>query len=327
MFERNKDRMENHTYIFIFLTALLLAPATGCRAMAALTDSLRRTTVGTEKKDWEMLREKVAADSHVPDRTEVLQLIDYHRDAPARCEKLLRRLNGGKAYRYIVAYILPVLSIPVRKPLPALSAREATPIYIKAGSDLPRRISAEAAGEQEPKQPVRARRTLLAVKNNLLYDLALAPNLELEVPLGKRWSVNAEYKCPWWASEAKKRCYQLLSGGVEGRYWPGNRRHRRPLTGHFLGVYAEGGRYDFQFHVEGCQGDYYVASGLTYGYAKQIARHFSLEFSLGIGYLATSYRRYVSFRESLVRTDTGSYRGVMPTKAKISLVWLLTSGR
>lgn len=319
--------MENPVYIFLLLTVFFLVPATDSHALTALTGVSRRTQIGTERKDWILLRERVAADSQVPDREEVLQLIDYHRHHPARCERLLRRLNGGKAYRYIIMSILPLLHIPVKKPLPALSVAEATPIYIKAGSVLPGRISANVPVVQERKPHAKERRTLLALKNNLVYDLALAPNLELELPVGRRWSVNAEYKCPWWVNSAKKLCYQLLSGGVEGRYWLGNRTCRRPLTGHFLGVYAEGGSYDFQFHAEGYQGDYYMASGLTYGYAKQIARHFSLEFSFGIGYLSTTYRRYVSFRESLVRTDTGSYRGVMPTKAKISLVWLLTSGR
>ena len=38
-------------------------------------------------------------------------------------------------------------------------------------------------------------KTVLALKNNLLYDLALAPNIEVELPLGKRWSLNVEYKC------------------------------------------------------------------------------------------------------------------------------------
>lgn len=122
--------MENHVYIFILLTALLLVPATGSHATAALTDTLRRTHIGTERKDWILLREKVEADLHTPDREEVLLLLDYHRNHPSRCEKLLRRLNGGKAYRYIVAHILPRLYIPLRKPLPALSAAEATPIYI-----------------------------------------------------------------------------------------------------------------------------------------------------------------------------------------------------
>ncbi len=83
-------------------------------------------------------------------------------------------------------------------------------------------------------------RTVLALKNNLLYDLALAPNIEVEIPLNRRWSVNAEYKCPWWLNSSREFCYQLLSGGVEGRCWLGNRKRRNRLAGHFIGAYAEG---------------------------------------------------------------------------------------
>ena len=36
-------------------------------------------------------------------------------------------------------------------------------------------------------------KTILAVKN-LLYDIALAPNIEIEVPIERQWSLNAEYK-------------------------------------------------------------------------------------------------------------------------------------
>ena len=117
-------------------------------------------------------------------------------------------------------------------------------------------------------------KTVLALKNNLLYDLALAPNIEVELPLGKRWSLNVEYKCPWWSDSGCNFCYQLLSGGMEGRCWLGNRQKRDRLTGHFIGLYAEGGIYDFQLRGDGYQGKYYGAAGVTYGYARQLARLF-----------------------------------------------------
>lgn len=79
--------------------------------------------------------------------------------------------------------------------------------------------------EYETKQDSTGR-TVLAVKNNLLYDIALAPNIEIEVPIGRQWSLNAEYKCPWWSDSSKEICYQLLSGGIESRFWLGNRTGR-----------------------------------------------------------------------------------------------------
>lgn len=80
---------------------------------------------------------------------------------------------------------------------------------------------------------------MLALKNNLLYDLALAPNIEIEIPVGKRWSVNMEYKSPWWSNSSKEICYQLISGGIESRYWLGNRELHNRLNGHFFGLYIE----------------------------------------------------------------------------------------
>lgn len=159
---------------------------------------------------------------------------------------------------------------------------------------------------------------MLAVKNNLLYDLALAPNLEIEIPVGRRWSLNAEYKCPWWLNSKHNFCYQLLSGGVEGRCWLGNRQKRNRLTGHFVGLYAEGGTYDFQWKGDGYRGDYYGAAGVTYGYARQLARHLSLEFSLGIGYLTTEYKKYTPYEGDIVWTTSGRYNFIYPTKAKVS---------
>lgn len=71
-----------------------------------------------------------------------------------------------------------------------------------------------------------------------------------------------------------------------------------PLGGTFHWSLCRRGIYDFQFKGDGYQGRYYAASGLTYGYAKQIARHLSFEFSLGIGYLTTEYKKYTPYEET-----------------------------
>ena len=168
---------------------------------------------------------------------------------------------------------------------------------------------------------------MLALKNNLLYDLALAPNIEIEIPIGKRWSVNMEYKSPWRSNSSKEICYQLISGGIESRYWLGNRELHNRLNGHFFGLYAEGGIYDFQFKGDGYQGKYYGAAGFTYGYSTSVSRHLALEFSLGIGYLTTEYQKYTPYEGSLVWMSSGNYTFIGPTKAKISLVWVITKKR
>ena len=171
------------------------------------------------------------------------------------------------------------------------------------------------------------RRPLLALKTNLLFDAALMPNVEIEVPVGKRWSVNGEYAFPWWQFDRGKYCMQVLMGGLEGRYWLGrkSREDREVLTGHFLGLYAGGGKYDLQWGEKGYQGEFFIAAGVSYGWATRIARHLHLEFNIGIGLLRTDYRHYHARDnyQTLLWQENGKYTWFGPTKAKISLVWLL----
>ena len=172
------------------------------------------------------------------------------------------------------------------------------------------------------------RRPLLALKTNLLFDAALMPNVEIEVPVGKRWSVNGEYAFPWWQFDRGKYCMQVLMGGLEGRYWLGSRKSREDrevLTGHFLGLYAGGGKYDLQWGEKGDQGEFFIAAGVSYGWATRIARHLHLEFNIGIGLLRTDYRHYHARDnyQTLLWQENGKYTWFGPTKAKISLVWLL----
>ena len=172
------------------------------------------------------------------------------------------------------------------------------------------------------------RRPLLALKTNLLFDAALMPNVEIEVPVGKRWSVNGEYAFPWWQFDRGKYCMQGLMGGLEGRYWLGSRKSREDrevLTGHFLGLYAGGGKYDLQWGEKGYQGEFFIAAGVSYGWATRIARHLHLEFNIGIGLLRTDYRHYHARDnyQTLLWQENGKYTWFGPTKAKISLVWLL----
>lgn len=176
--------------------------------------------------------------------------------------------------------------------------------------------------------PGKTKRPLFALKTNLLFNIALMPNVEIEVPIGKRWSVNGEYMFPWWLLKDNRYCLEILSGGLEGRYWLGNsqnREQREVLTGHFVGLYAGGGKYDLQWKENGYQGEFFIAAGISYGWATRIARNLHLELNIGIGLLRTDYRHYHAQNnyQTLLWQENGNYTWFGPTKAKISLVWLL----
>ena len=278
-------------------------------------------------ENWQEFRRLITEDRELPNRDEVLQILDRVPDAD-RCKALLRKLDGGSSYRYINDRLLRYLrnasvctvwmrpeTLPALPPpaAPRLEQTLRTPV-----AEIPATPSAR------PLSAVR-KRPLFALKTNLLFDAALMPNVEIEVPLGKRWSLNAEYMFPWWLFEDGKYALQILMGGLEGRYWLGSRNRREVLTGHFLGLYAGGGKYDLQWKESGYQGEFFIAAGISYGWATRIARNLNLEFNIGIGVLRTDYRHYHAQNryQTLLWQENGRYTWLGPTKAKISLVWLL----
>lgn len=167
-----------------------------------------------------------------------------------------------------------------------------------------------------------------ALRTNLLLPLL---NFGLEVPIGNRWSVEADYYYPWsWRKSDHKNCFELLFWNVGGRYWfgkrhtPGEDNYRYRLTGHSVGVYVAGGYYDIERNYSGHQGTFYSV-GADYLYAIPIAKgKLHLEFSLGIGYIysdAQAYRVREEGGRLLRKQDIKNRIGYFgPTKATVSLV-------
>lgn len=218
--------------------------------------------------------------------------------------------------------VQPQAEIPAKEEVQQPAVEETIAAQTQAAAEATE--AAETAQLNQTSEP-RTKRPLFALKTNLLFDAALTPNLEVEVPIGDRWSVMGECMFPWWLTKKHDYCLQILAGGIEGRYWLGNRKNREVLTGHFLGRYAGGGKYDLQWKEDGYQGEFFIAAGVSYGYARRIARNLHLEFSLGIGMLRTDYRYYHARDnyEMLLWQNNGRYTWLGPTKAKISLVWML----
>lgn len=161
-----------------------------------------------------------------------------------------------------------------------------------------------------------------SLKTNLISDCVLAPNGELELPLGKRVSVAAELTAPWWLAKSGEYCYELVACGLEGRRWLGERATRPAMTGWFACAYCNSGRYDLQNRHMGAQGTFWNA-GAGAGYAWHFSRSLGLELSLGIGYIRSHYEEYEPRENYSVlayrRTMETSWWG--PTRAKVSFVY------
>ncbi len=299
------------------------------RQNAAVADSLLALLPGGIA--WSQLRQQVTA-SEMPYRNEVLALIDTVPEAIYRNNRMvdgrnhrLMALRGGVPYRYMMRYFFPALrysEVVLHYDLQSIPQPDTV---IAPPAEPAPQILAEEIFVAQPVVASYERRPLFALKTNLLFDAALTPNIEIEVPIGSRWSVNGEFMRGWWLRK-QTFCWQLESFGVEGRYWFGDRAVRRQLTGWFAGVFASGGFYDFQFHrTRGVQGEFYLLAGVSGGYGMAISRSWSIEFSAGIGYIINNYRRYtVIDNDYLVRCgEEHRFQSIFPAKAKISLVWLI----
>ena len=176
---------------------------------------------------------------------------------------------------------------------------------------------------------VKERNMFAAVKTNLLFDAVTALNVEVEVPIGRRFSVMWEDVFPWWET-GNKYCFQLWEMGAEARFWfrPWERKGMEKLRGFFVGPYVYSGKYDFQYDRSiNYQGEFWSA-GLTAGYSVALGKkkNVNLEMSLSMGYMESPFRHYLpdgGYTKLLhdPARDGKFYNIFMyPTKAKVSLV-------
>ena len=190
---------------------------------------------------------------------------------------------------------------------------------------------------QEPTSRAKAdHRRLWAVKTNMLLWGILAPNIEIEVPLGNknRWSIEGELFCPWWTWSHNSYAIQALNIGAELRYWLGNRETRSTLSGWHLGLALALGYYDMEWkRSDGYQGEY-LNTYINIGYQHRFGRHWAIDGGLGIGLLSTKYRHYAGSStyptgheeeqhdDHLIWKEDGHLNLLAATHANISIAYL-----
>ena len=188
-------------------------------------------------------------------------------------------------------------------------------------------------------KPIEYRKTIFAIKSNLLYDALTWTNLSLEVPFsGNKFSVTYDHQFPWWrwGEGGNKYCNRYLQVGGEFRWWfhprtkPATKHRvvRDKLAGHFLGVYGMGGKWDFETRRNICYQGEFWSTGLSYGYSLPISKRLNLEFTASLGYASIPYRHFIPSDdyEILFRdpTDTGRWNYVGITKLGVTLVIPIT---
>ena len=188
-------------------------------------------------------------------------------------------------------------------------------------------IEVSCYGETHEVEILQQHTLYYALKSNLLYDVAMIPNIGVELYLGKNISVVANWQYAWWHKRSWEWFHRLYGGDLALRYWWGKEAAYKPLTGHHIGLYGQMVTYDFEYGGRGYLADRWSwAAGLEYGYSLPIASRFNLDFTLGLGYHWGIYDEYLPIDGHSVWQRTSNRQYIGPTKLEVSLVWLLGRG-
>lgn len=168
-----------------------------------------------------------------------------------------------------------------------------------------------------------------ALKSNLISDALLSPNLGAEFRLSPKWSLDVSGQLNLWSVDGHKWKHWMVQ--PEARYW-----FCRPFSGHFLGVHAIGGEYNFghlglnfkflgsdfrKLNTQRYEG-WAAGAGIAYGYAWPVHPHWNIEAEIGVGWIYTRYDSYpcAECGKKIDSDKPHNYFG--PTKAALNIVYL-----
>lgn len=170
------------------------------------------------------------------------------------------------------------------------------------------------------------------LRSNGLYDLALCPNIgiEIQTDLGLAWQL--DYIGAWWNSPSRNRFFSNYAFQTEIRYYLASPKMTFPYTGHHVGLYGQMITYDFEFGGTGYQSrdlDYTFGIGASYGYSFPLSKRWSLDLTIGLGYFQSRYDEYdprdIYGEKHFVRRETHRLKFWGPTKLEATFVWNINS--
>ena len=144
----------------------------------------------------------------------------------------------------------------------------------------------------------------IGLKTNLLYDALMVPNLGAEFNLYNNYSVYADVMCAHWNRPQNHFYWNLYGAQFGARKYFGQQAADRSMSGHHAGVYGQMLAYDLQAGNIGQQ---------------------TPNVKIGLGMLTGRYYEYVVEEGHYTWRGTIQRAWIGPTKASVSLVWLIKS--
>ena len=295
-------------------------------------------------RNWNGLLQLVRNDVNVPYREEVIELLEEVvngiGDGEVANDNYIGRLmalRGGEPYRYMYKELFPEL----RTSHLILSYMRVLNLHRLAAPELQGVSVADSALDvsqielqQVSSDFVAPYPFWMAVKTNMLYDVAMTPNLGVEFYLGSGFSLSANYQHAWWKNDNRAFYWRIYGADVVARWYFGRKAKLKPFSGHHVGIYGQALTYDFLLNGKGYMagkegGDIFdralFSVGAEYGYSLPLARSWNIDFSLGAGYMWGKYYEYLPLDGCYVWQATKMRRWFGPTKAEVSLVWVINA--
>ena len=292
--------------------------------------------------DWEGLARTLSR-SHITGRERAVRII---RRTPVWVKnrsgvvvdsrkKQLMDLQGGMPWRQMEDDIFPSLrktEVSVTFPLPEVPQKPVLPDTVRIREMQTDTVYVDRFIKTEPPKHG------FVLYTNLLHDVALVPSIGTQLYLGKGWMIDARWSGNWYSKQAKDLCWRFYGAELAVRKYfrmPQDNAAGvfRSSTGHHVGVYGLFCTYDFVWKGQGFLGGVEGrnifagptwAAGVEYGYTLPLSRHFNMDFSIGAGYMEGPLQRYVTTENGYLRTgDMGRMRWWGPSRAEISLIWLI----
>ena len=160
-------------------------------------------------------------------------------------------------------------------------------------------------------------RRYMALKTNIAYDAIGVLNLDYEVQVHSRMTVDIPVMWSLWDAKPDK-ALRIAAIQPELRWWMGQETGK----GHFFGLHAHVGWYNLKWDDRRYQdtGRPLVGAGLSYGYKLPLSEHWGAEFTVGFGYANMKYDTYYNI-DNGAQIDTRIRHYWGPTKVGASLVY------
>lgn len=282
-----------------------------------------RIIVSSIGEDWDSFREKVANDPNVPDRANVLDILN----SGVSTDVMKARLMASSAGSYINKNILPYLRTST---VCVVWFKEEMPVVVELPEEVVEVVEyAESEPILTPVVPVvpvvpfvpavAPCSTSVALKTNVALLAATVANLGMEIGFCNHFSIDIPFM---YSPYTVKSDYMLRVIAVqpEFRYWL-----KDSMKGHFFGFHGHLGWFnvatnnDYRYQSAGQNMESPLwGFGLSYGYALPLSNHWGLEFTVGGGYANIHYDRFYNVPNG-AKIDSGTKHYWGLTRAGITL--------